>query len=87
MIMSIIASMASFIFAIPFYVGFVINLLMQTNAGEILTVVGSCILFLGSFLLTTLPALAIGFQYYNLVERYDGTGLLKKIDRLGTSDV
>lgn len=82
-VMSFISSFASLIFAIPLYVGMVINLLMRTGAGETLTVVGSCIYFLGSFLLTSLPMLAIGFQYFNLVERKEGTGLLRKMDMIG----
>ena len=82
-VMGMIAYMATMIFAIPFYAGWVITLIMQTSASGILTIIGSCILFLGSFLMMTLPTLALGFQYFNLVERKDGTGLLKKIDQLG----
>ena len=83
MVMSFISYVATIIFAIPLYISLIINIFMQTSAADTLTVIGSCIVFLGSILMTTLPALAIGFQYFNLVERKEGPGLLKKIDLLG----
>ena len=83
MVMGLIANFATMIFAIPFYIAWVMTFLMQTTVNELIIVAGSCIMFLGSFLMMTLPALAVGFQYFNLVERKEGTGLLKKIDRLG----
>jgi len=86
MVVGLITNFATVIFAIPFYVAWIVSLLMQTTVGEVITVTGSCIMFLGSFLLMTLPTLAIGFQYFNLVERKEGTGLLKKIDQLGKPD-
>ncbi len=82
-VMGIIANFATMIFAIPFYAVFIVSMIMQVSAGEVLTTIGSCFLFLGSILMMTLPTLAIGFQYFNLVERKEGTGLLKKIDQLG----
>jgi len=82
-LMGIIASFATVVFAIPLYIVMFVRMIMQTSGGEIFTVICSCIYFLGYFLMTTLPMLAIGFQYFNLVERKDGTGLLKKIDQLG----
>ena len=82
-VMGTIAYIATMVFAIPFYAGWIITLILQTSATGILTIIGACILFLGSFLMMTLPTLALGFQYFNLVERKEGTGLLKKIDQLG----
>ena len=82
-VMNLISGFATYIFAIPLYIALVITILLQTSAGETLTVIGSCIMFLGQFLMMTLPILAIGFQYFNLVERKEATGLLKKIDQLG----
>ena len=82
-VMGTIAYFATMVFAIPFYAGWFITLILQTSAAEILTIIGACILFLGSFLMMTLPTLALGFQYFNLVERKEGTGLLNKIDQLG----
>jgi hypothetical protein len=40
-------------------------------------------MFTGSFLLSSLPALAIGLQYFNIVEGKEGTGLLEQIDQIG----
>ena len=87
MVMGFVSNIATMIFAIPFYVGMIVKMVLQTNVGDILTVAGSCILFLGSFLMMTLPALAVGFQYFNLVERKEGIGLLKKIDLLGKQGI
>jgi MFS family permease len=84
-VMIFISSVASYIFSIPFLVAWIVTLLLQTSAGETLTIIGSCIMFLGQLLMLVLPILAIGFQYFNLVERKEGTGLLKKIDQLGKS--
>ncbi len=84
MVIGIIANIATMIFAIPFYAALVLSVFMQTgDLGNIFTIISSCILFLGSFLMSTLPLLALGFQYFNLVERKEGTGLLEKIDQLG----
>jgi len=82
-VMNMVASFSTVVFAIPFYIALIVKIVLHTSGGDTLTVIGSCILFLGSFLMTTLPTLAIGFQYFNLVERKYGTGLLKKIDQLG----
>ena len=83
MVMSMVSGVATFIFTIPLYIALIVTMLVQTTLGETLTVIGACIMFLGSFLMSSLPTLALGFQYFNLVERREGTGLLKKIDQLG----
>ncbi len=83
-VMGLVVSFATGIFAIPFYVTMIVSAIMQTGGpGELVTILCTCIMFVGSFLMSTLPALAIGFQYFNLVERKEGTGLLKKIDQVG----
>jgi hypothetical protein len=85
-VMNLVSSVATVVFAIPLYAAMIAKFVMHMSGGEIFTVIGSCIYFLGMFLMTTLPTLAIGIQYFYLVERKDGTGLLKKIDQLGQSD-
>jgi hypothetical protein len=84
MVMGLVASFATMIFAIPFYVAMIVQMLMHIGElGTLVMTVSSSLMFLGSYLMTVLPVLAIGFQYFNLVERKEGTGLLKKIDQLG----
>ncbi len=84
MVMGMVASFATMIFAIPFYIAMIMQMLMHLGElGTLFMTISSSIMFLGSYLMTVLPALAIGFQYFNLVERKEGTGLLKKIDQLG----
>jgi hypothetical protein len=34
----------------------------------------------------SLVMIAIGFQYYNLVERRDGSGIIKAIENIGKTD-
>ncbi len=83
-VIGIISGVASSIFTIPFIVMFVISLLMQTGElGVFFMILFSCVMYLGSYLISTLPVLAIGFQYFNLVERKESTGLLEKIDQIG----
>jgi hypothetical protein len=83
-VMGMVAGFATMIFAIPFYIAAIVKALLQTGElGTWLMTVSSSIMFLGSYLMMVLPTLAIGFQYFNLVERREGTGLLKKIDQLG----
>jgi hypothetical protein len=38
---------------------------------------------LGAFFLYSFPALAIGFQYFSLVEKKEGAGLLERIEEFG----
>lgn len=92
-ISSIIASVISFVFAIPNYImtglGFVHSMqesdtlsfsFTQSLAYGITTFIATA----GQYLLTTIPIIAIIFQYYNLVERRDASGLMERIDQMGT---
>lgn len=92
-ISSLIASVISFVFAIPNYImtglGFVHSMqesdtlsfsFTQSLAYGITTFVASA----GQYLLTVIPIIAIIFQYYNLVERRDASGLMERIDQMGT---
>ncbi|GAA4458501.1 hypothetical protein GCM10023189_30890 [Nibrella saemangeumensis] len=52
---------------------------------SVVMVLTNAISTIGVTFLSGLIALAIGFQYFNLVERHEGTGLLAAIDTIGTS--
>lgn len=83
-VMGMISGMATMIFAIPFYVIMFMSFFLQTGGlGEILMIVASCILFAGAYLMATLPLLALAFQYFNLSEKKEGTGLLEKVNQIG----
>ena len=90
---SLVASIASFIFAIPNYAlsaaGFVHSLQDPENMDLSFTQslsygITTFIATAGQYLLSIIPVLAIIFQYYNLVERRDASGLMERIDQLGT---
>lgn len=85
-IMAIIVFILALIFAIP-------NSLLQVLKGlnvlpelpSVVSILFNALTALGSTLLSALLTLAIGFQYFNLVERQEGTSLLSAINTIGTS--
>ena len=86
MIMGMIANLGSMVFGLPFIFVMILNAIFQLgDMGQIMTILFSCLLFLGTYIMSVLPALALGFQYFNLVEKKEGIGLLEKIEQLGTS--
>ena len=92
-ISSLLASIASFIFAIPNYAVTAIGLVHGIEDPEaidfsfsqsIIYGITSFIAAAGQFLMIVIPILAVIFQYYNLVERRDASGLMQRIDQMGT---
>ena len=91
---SIIVSVASAIFAIPMYIMLFMQMLHITE-GEItaapatgglysiLFSLASGISMLGSFALYSLLFIAVTFQYFNLVERREASGLLERLESFG----
>jgi hypothetical protein len=57
------------------------------TGSPVVLVVASAISIVGSNLINGLVWIAVGFQYYNLVERQDGSGLRSEIDSLGSGNV
>ena len=51
---------------------------------KVLTIFFSAIYMMGSYIVMTIPVIGIAFQYFNLVERKESTGLMQKIDSFGT---
>lgn len=91
--MYIIQMVIATVFALPMYVLIFMKAMHATDPEAALQVSSSTenILFslaggfsmLGSFALYGLVMIAVTFQYFNLVERRDATGLLERIDTFG----
>ncbi len=94
----LIQSFVSYIFMIPWYVTFfagTMHAVEETGLSEpsllfqIANYATLSLAFLGSNLLNAFPLLALGFQYFNLVELKEARGLMNKIETFGqenTSD-
>ena len=88
MVMVIIQSTMSYLFAIPMY-GLLMLDVLQLNKtgtahGSSLLMQAATLLYAGSaVLLLALPLLAMGFQYFNLAERRDSIGARQQLALLG----
>jgi hypothetical protein len=49
-------------------------------------ILSSCLSAIGAGLLSCISFIAIAFQYFNLVERREATGLLSQIETFGKAD-
>jgi hypothetical protein len=92
-IASIIAAIARFIFAIPSYILMALGFMHGIQDPESMDLsftqsisygITIFIATVGNFVLTVIPLIALIFQYYNLVERKDASGLMERIDQMGT---
>jgi hypothetical protein len=91
---TIIQGVIAMVFAIPMYIFLFLQFMHQTEEnvslpspgsaiGDIILALTSGFSMLGSFALYSLVMIAVSFQYFNLVERREATGLLERIDRFG----
>jgi hypothetical protein len=90
MIMSIIAGIISIVFQFPVLLATIFTTLGVGNgiaASPIVLIIASIISIVGSNFVNGLVWIAVGFQYYNLVERRDGSGLRSEIESLGSGEV
>jgi len=90
MIMSIIAGIISIVFQFPVLLATIFTTLGVGNgiAGSpVVLIIASIISIVGSNFVNGLVWIAVGFQYYNLVERRDGSGLRSEIESLGSGEV
>lgn len=90
MIMSIIAGIISIVFQFPVLLATILTTLGLGNgiAGSpVVLIIASIISIVGSNFVNGLVWIAVGFQYYNLVERRDGSGLRSEIESLGSGEV
>ena len=86
-IMGIIASILGYVFQIPtMIITFSSILQIGDGVNDFWTTVSGIIGTVGSILVRSLVLVALGFQYYNLVERRDGSGILGAIDNIGKND-
>ena len=85
LVISIIQSTISYLFAIPMYGLMFVQALQLTGGNESpLLMQAAALLYAGSaVLLMALPLLALAFQYFNLVERRDSIGALQQLALLG----
>jgi hypothetical protein len=96
-IMNLISGAISYIFAIPSYLitfmsffhSFAETGTFPEEMGEGLTIaniIASTIYIFGSYIVYILPLVAIAFQYFNLVELKEATGLMDKIQNIGEEE-
>jgi hypothetical protein len=88
LILSIIQGLLSFIFQIPVLISTVIIGLQgfknEVSEGpDIFLIIATIISTAGTQLLYTVSLVGLCFQYFNLVEEKDATGLLSRIDSIG----
>jgi hypothetical protein len=89
-VLSIVQGLLSFVFQIPMLISTVLLTLQGINkevSGDtnIFLVVSTIISTIGSQLLYVVSLTGLCFQYFNLVEEKDASGLLSRIDSIGTT--
>jgi hypothetical protein len=93
-VLYLIAVVVSLIFEIPWYVISMVTTLHSVGVegmekpGSTMQIAGLLFLslyYLAQMLLYSLPYVGIAFQYFNLVERKEATGLISQIDSIGQS--
>lgn len=86
-IVGIISGIIGYIFQIP---TLIVTLTAFFKIGEgmndIWMAIGGIISTVGSVLVRSLVLVAVVFQYYNLVERREGSGIISAIDNIGKTD-
>ncbi|MBS1557877.1 MAG: hypothetical protein JST69_04040 [Bacteroidetes bacterium] len=89
--LSLIGGTISYLFILPYYVFMIISALHGTNEGKLemsetmkmASYVFFTLYYLAQMLLQTLPQIGLVFQYFNLVERKEATGLMGDIENFG----
>lgn len=90
LIMSFIAGIISIVFQFPALLATIFTALGLADGianSPLVVIVASTISIVGTSLMNALVWISIGFQYYNLLERRDGSGLRTEIESLGSSEV
>jgi hypothetical protein len=88
-IMSLVAGVVSIVFQLPVFITTMLTALGMAKDWanmKALMIGGSVISIVGSTVVQGLVWVALVFQYFNLVERSEGSSLLAEIDALGTAD-
>lgn len=83
-VMGFVVGLMQIVFTIPVYIDTFVKT-MHGNMGNfgVTTIVAHAIGSLGTTLLYPLVFVALVFQYFNLVERKEGAGLMQQIDHAG----
>ena len=85
-VMAMLVGVVSFIFTAPAAVlGFMIGAKLMPGVPTSVIVVAQAFATVGQYLLYSILYVGLGFQYFNLVERQEGTGLLSEIDSIGAA--
>ncbi len=90
-VMTFIAGFIRNIFNIPLWIATFMEGLAASNGDggggmSWLMVAGGVFLVVGSFLTSVLPVLASALHYFNLVEKFEGLGLMSRIETIGSSN-
>ncbi|MCA0229093.1 hypothetical protein [Runella limosa] len=86
-VMGIVSSIIGYAFQIPTLILTIMSSLQVKLANtEVLMTISGVIGTVGGGLVRSLVLIAIVFQYYNLVERREGSGILDAIDNIGKTD-
>ncbi len=90
-VVGIIVNILSSVFSLPSAAYIMVSAFFGASSnsqesGLILPGLFSLIAVFGSYLLSSVSALLIGIQYYNLVEKKDKLSLFNKVDKLGESN-
>ncbi|GAB3896291.1 hypothetical protein GCM10028803_13720 [Larkinella knui] len=85
-IISFIAYILSFVFTVPAAaVNMMVALKLAPSMPVYVTILTSILSTVGSVVVSSLIALSLGFQYFNLVELRDGRSILSAIDSIGSA--
>jgi len=91
-ILSLVQSTISSLFLIPWYINFFVSMMHSIDGNpfqepsftqELINNIFMTLYFIVSFLLYSLPLIALAFQYFNLVELKEAKGLLSRINTIG----
>ena len=88
-IMSVVSSFIAIVFQFPLMITTILNMLglgKGITDSKVLMIAASVIAMVGSTVVQGIIWIAVAFQYYNLVERSEGSGLRADIETLGRSD-
>jgi hypothetical protein len=90
-IVALVQSMMASVFFIPWYVNSIITMLHTiegqtiqepSTISQLINNVFIVLYFMASFLLYSLPLIALAFQYFNLVELKEARGLMNRIEHM-----